>query len=72
MQRALQRGVPLSGKRELSLGAFRRFACLSYSDSKGKCFAVVAFDTNEPEELFYYYSSGVFKKLPADQILSSN
>ena len=31
VQRALQRGVPLSGKRELVAGAFRRFACLSYS-----------------------------------------
>ena len=56
VQRALQRGVPLSGKRELSLGLFVDLRVYPIQDSKGKCFAVVAFDT------FHYDGSGVFKK----------
>ena len=43
VQRALQRGVPLSGKRELSLGLFVDLRVYPIQDSKGKCFAVVAF-----------------------------
>lgn len=48
----LQRGVPLAGKRELSLGIFVDLRVYPVHDSKGKCFAVVAFDTNEPEDIF--------------------
>ena len=53
VQRALQRGVPLSGKRELSLGLFVDLRVYPIQDSKGKCFAVVTFDDD---------GSGVFKK----------
>lgn len=66
VQRALQRGVPLSGKRELSLGLFVDLRVYPIQDSKGKCFAVVAFDTNEPEELFIM-TAVEFLKIPADR-----
>lgn len=71
VQRALQRGVPLSGKRELSLGLFVDLRVYPIQDSKGKCFAVVAFDTNEPEELFII-TAVEFLKNTGRQILSSN
>ena len=71
VQRALQRGVPLSGKRELSLGLFVDLRVYPIQDSKGKCFAVVAFDTNEPEELFIM-TAVEFLKNTGRQILSSN
>ena len=71
VQRALQRGVPLSGKRELSLGLFVDLRVYPIQNSKGKCFAVVAFDTNEPEELFHY-DAVEFLKNTGRQILSSN
>ena len=73
VQRALPaRGVPLSGKRELSLGLFVDLRVYPIQDSKGKCFAVVAFDTNEPEELFIITGQWTFLKNTGRQILSSN
>lgn len=69
--RALQRGVPLVGKRELSLGIFVDLRVYPIFDSKGKCFAVVAFDTNEPEEIFIT-TALEFLKNTGQQILGNS
>lgn len=52
VSQAFQRAVSLTGKRELALGIFVKLRVFPVFDSKGKLFSVVAFDTNEPEELF--------------------
>lgn len=52
VQRSLQRCVPLVGKRELSLGIFVDLRVYPIQDSKGKCFAVVAFDNNASDDIF--------------------
>lgn len=71
VQRSLQRGVPLAGKRELSLGIFVDLRVYPVHDSKGKCFAVVAFDTNEPEDIFIA-TALEFLKNTGRQILGSS
>lgn len=71
VQRSLQKGVPMSGKRELKLGNFVDLKIYPLQDSKGKTFAVIAFDTNEPEEIFIT-TAFEFLKNTGRQILSSN
>lgn len=61
----------MSGKRELSLGLFVDLRVYPIYDSKGKCFAVIAFDANEPEELFIK-TALEFLKNTGRQILKSN
>lgn len=63
--------VPLAGKRELSLGIFVDLRVYPVHDSKGKCFAVVAFDTNEPEDIFIA-TALEFLKNTGRQILGSS
>lgn len=66
VNRALQQNIAVSGKREWKLGIFSSFQVFPLQDNYGKCFGVISFETNDPDDIMIRTALAFLINLPGN------